>query len=160
VSDLLEIYRQRARALAEPPRDDDRKQTLVVFQLGEHRCALPLNELARIEKLGPVTPLAGVAPEVAGLVSASGRISALLWLGRLVGIDQRTAGFALYLRGEPVPLAVDEVETLERIADEDIVPWQSEPGVAGSPGATEGGIVLLGPEHLRLRLAELKGNAR
>ncbi len=151
---LEDLLRQRARELARPLDQTRPAPLVVVFQLGQQRCGLPLDDLARIEKLGPLTPLPGTRPEVAGLVSAMGRISAALWLGNLLGLENGQGSHGLFLRGESCPLCVDEVETMVRV--ETVIPWGAEPPVEESPGQTPDGILLLAPNFIRRRLAELR----
>jgi chemotaxis signal transduction protein len=97
----------------------------VVFQIGDRRCSLELQQVEEVIRLGPVTPVPAAAPTVLGAMNLRGQVVAVLDAGALAlgssdGASSTTAvppsalpakvGLLVQGRGCRVVLCVDRVE--------------------------------------------------
>jgi purine-binding chemotaxis protein CheW len=89
----------------------------VVFQIGDRRCSLELQQVEEVIRLGPVTAVPAAAPTLLGAMNLRGQVVAVLdpcalGLGEPASDGPSTAkvGLLLQARGCRVVLRVDRVE--------------------------------------------------
>lgn len=86
-----EILKKRARAAAEPPRDethDAAKSELVVFRLAHEEYALSTEWILEVAPLREYAPLPGSPPFVLGVTALRGRMLAVIDLRRLFELPE------------------------------------------------------------------------
>lgn len=77
MSDAAQILRARAKALAQPPKDEPEADTLLdvlEFRLAEERYAVEIRHVSEVHPLKELTPLPGTPAFVLGVVNVRGRI--------------------------------------------------------------------------------------
>lgn len=94
-------------AAAEPER-------MVLFVVGEHRFAVPIERIREIIPARPYTPLPGTGGHVCGLINLRGRIVTVMDLGARLGLPaaSRLPEHSIVIvehRGKLVGMAVEEV---------------------------------------------------
>jgi len=89
----------------------------VVFQIGERRCSLELQQVEEVIRLGPITPIPSAAPTVLGAMNLRGQVVAvvdpcMLAFGDAVdeGGAAARVGLLVQTRGCRLVLRVDRVE--------------------------------------------------
>lgn len=79
----------------------------VIFDLGETRCALPIDRVAEIGEVPKITPVPNVPPWLAGVANLRGDVVAVIDLRALSGLApfdrERRAGRMLIVRSAPGP---------------------------------------------------------
>jgi purine-binding chemotaxis protein CheW len=127
------VFAERAERMAARLRNNRLVDTLTVmtFQLGKERYALPLSDLAEILPFADCTPIPGCPPELSGVISIRGEIRCVIDLAMVLGlevdIDEENAGYILLLRNETHELGlrvshVHQVETIDKksLSNQDI----------------------------------------
>ena len=128
---------------------------VVVFQVGNRRCALELEQVEEVIRLGPVTPVPSPARAVTGAINVRGQVVAVLdaWamLGEPPAPRLTRGGVGLLAQAEScrVVLRVDRVEGVVPIG---------ELGSAWPPA--EGPVLLELPVLIRAVLQELQDAGR
>ncbi|RYZ53028.1 MAG: chemotaxis protein CheW, partial [Proteobacteria bacterium] len=98
------VFAERARRMAARLRHNLVVDTLTVmtFQLGKERYALPLSDLAEILPFADCTAIPGCPPELTGVISVRGEIRCVVDLAMVLGLDveldEDNAGYILLLR--------------------------------------------------------------
>ena len=117
-----EKLRRRAEALRAPVASQAAQDatTLLSFNSGDERYAVPLGEVAEIQPLDHYSPIPGSPPSIVGIIHWRGSILTLVDLGRLFGLP--SSGIADYhvsiiveTSGRRIALAAREVVDITRI---------------------------------------------
>lgn len=127
------VFAERAERMAARLRNNLVTDTLTVmtFQLGQERYALPLSDLAEILPFADCTTIPGCPAELTGVISVRGEIRCVIDLAMVLGLavehDEDNPGYILLLRNESHELGlrvthVHQVETIDRksLSNQDI----------------------------------------
>jgi len=95
------------------------EESLLHFEAGGRRFALPVTAIAEIREAGTVTPVPGTPAEIAGLIDMRGRIVTLMDLAAIFGLEAGLAPDRLAIQlAEPhghlallVPAAIQDLRT-------------------------------------------------
>lgn len=130
--EIERILRERAEALARPPRaeeDPADSVSLVVVALADERYGIPLESVREIQPLGDVTPVAGTPPFWLGLVNLRGTLFPVLALQRYLGTgvvrgEQPESAQVVLVSGGgiTVGVCVDEVVEVRTVRRAEIGP--------------------------------------
>jgi chemotaxis signal transduction protein len=132
--DRERIFRQRATALARPSvalADSERQQRIMVFHLGEERCALPLSDVVEVISGAAIAPVPGAPAYVAGVIQVRGEIRPVFRLGQLLGTAVAESSDTVALvrrRNHEVGLRIGRVEDIRTVSEADL-----QQGPAGNP---------------------------
>lgn len=140
-------------ALAPAPEQGPR---LLLFRVGGQSCALHMEHIREVERLGRVTAVPGAPGFVKGLIQLRGEILPLLDLGALLGLagEPAMAGRLIVAQAgpaePPVALMVEELNGLAPLREESVAP-------ARQPGLYRGSIEHRGRQVLWLDPAAVFG---
>ncbi|KAF0223666.1 MAG: CheW-like [Rhodospirillaceae bacterium] len=117
------VLKARARRLAAARREAapvDQGLAVLCFQVAGEAYALPLDALAEVLPLPPVTPVPGLPQSLLGVTNVRGEIRPVFNLHDMLTLPEPEAGqrcFAVYLRapGRPVGLRVNEMRRIIRL---------------------------------------------
>lgn len=129
---------------------------LLLFRVGGQSCALPMEHIREVERVGRVTPVPGAPGFVKGLIQLRGEILPLLDLGALLGLTGEPAMAARLIVAQagpaepPVALMVEELNGLAPLREETVAP-------ARQPGLYRGSIEHRGRQVLWLDPAAVFG---
>jgi len=118
---------------------------LIVFELGDRRCALDLGVVHEVVPLGPVTPVPTAPPAIVGAVNVHGQVVAVLDLGPLLGLPsagrprQGACGLLALVAEATVVLHVSRVCEVVSAG----VPEEADPARLARPVASGLGELLL-----------------
>jgi purine-binding chemotaxis protein CheW len=151
---IEEVYRRRARQLAERPADQTASATkaVLVFNLGPERYGIALSELAEVLPYRGCTAVPGTPAALLGVINLRGDIRPVADLRRLLDLtpaDDSTAGYVVMLRqqGGSVGLKVDAIDQVCPIDQAQLLPGRD--GAAPIPGSrlvkalTADGVILI-----------------
>jgi purine-binding chemotaxis protein CheW len=117
-----EIYRRRARQLAERRAAAARVSTLavLVFGLGQERYAIELSEIAEVVPYSGCSSVPGAPPALLGVLNLRGDIKSVADLKRLLGLEigeDSATGYVLFLRrpGRALGFKVDRIDQVQHI---------------------------------------------
>ena len=118
--DLSELFRERARILAEvPPEEHSGEQVAALsFQLAGEVYAIELKHLAETRRHVPLRRLPGVVPHLAGVMNLRGELIPVVDLRLVLGLGRSEAGpvvstvLVLSLKGSKLALAVDQTRDI------------------------------------------------
>lgn len=104
---------------------------LLLFRVGGQSCALHMEHIREVERVGRVTAVPGAPGFVKGLIQLRGEILPLLDLGALLGLTGEPAMAARLIVAQagpaepPVALMVEELNGLAPLREESVAPaWQ------------------------------------
>lgn len=132
--DRERIFRQRAAALALPSLatgDSERQQRIMVFHLGQERCALPLSDVVEVISGAAIAPVPGAPAYVAGVIQVRGEIRPVFHLGQLLGTAVAESSDTVALvrrRNHEVGLRIGRVDDIRTVSEVDL-----REGPAGNP---------------------------
>ena len=133
-----EIYRRRARQLADRRATSTRARTIpvLVFGLGTERYAIELSELAEVLPYSGCSPVPGAPRGLVGVLNVRGEIRSVADLRAIVGLEPGAAhgtGYVLMLRqqGQVVGFKVDTIDHVGEIDPELCRTGASAPAVPG-----------------------------
>jgi purine-binding chemotaxis protein CheW len=113
---------------------------LLVFDVGERPCALPLDAVERVVRAVAVTPLPAAPEAVRGVINVRGRVLPVYDLHKRFGLPTRAVGaddsmIIAAAAGRDVALVADGVRGVtEWDGEQAVAPEQIAPGVAGVAG--------------------------
>ncbi|MGX6448885.1 chemotaxis protein CheW [Patulibacter sp. S7RM1-6] len=104
-------------------------------RVGREHYAVPIAAVREVELLGEPTPVPGTGAHVAGVRALRGELLPVLRLARLLGIDAGAPSRIVVVEdaGRRAGLAVDAIDDIERIADDELT--------AASSPLTSGAVV-------------------
>ena len=116
------LLEQRARVLARRIATDDdagSRLSFLTFLLGQERYAIEADALVEVARPGPISPLPGTPPHVAGLTNFLGEILPVFDLALLFGLpgSVHTLTARLLVAGRERPEAGLLVDAVERVVD-------------------------------------------
>jgi twitching motility protein PilI len=100
-------------------RDPSTEPTSVHVSAGGLRLALAWDVLLEVGEAGPLTPVPGAQPWLAGLAQWRGRLITVVDAGRLFGREPSSCRALVALRGLPCEVALGVDELLGRAGDEE-----------------------------------------
>lgn len=135
---IQRIFEERARALARPLEAESAGEmvVLVVLALGAVRYGVDIHHVQEVQPLGRLTPVPGVPPRWAGLVSLRGRLYPVLDLYRHLGLPEAkpvAVGRIVLVSaaGLEVGLLVDDVPDVQPTSRAEIGPALTMAASAG-----------------------------
>jgi purine-binding chemotaxis protein CheW len=137
---LDEVYRRRARQLAERPADEHASATsaVLVFRVGAERYGLELADLAEVFAYHGCTVVPGASPALLGVINVRGEIRCVVDLRRLLQVSadsDSASGYVAMLRrqGGRIGLRIDGIDEVRRIDPADLRPVTG--GTMPAPGS-------------------------
>lgn len=151
---IEEVYRRRARQLADRQAGRAESSTLAVlaFGLGTERYAVELSDLAEVFPYRGSTAVPGAPPALLGVINVRGDIKPVVDLRSILGLragDGGGAGYVLMLRqaGRAIGFKVDAIDQVCQIDPSDFVSTGDDgatiPGSRFIKGLTADGLILL-----------------
>lgn len=117
-----EVYRRRARHMAERQAGGTASTTLavLVFGLGTERYAIELSELAEVLPYRGCTAVPGAPPALIGVINVRGEIRSVADLRRILELqpgEDSATGYVLMLRqqGRAIGFKVDTIDQVRQI---------------------------------------------
>ena len=125
--------------------------SIVVFTLGELRCAVSLEVVDRVLRAVEITPLPGAPVGVAGVINVAGQILPVYDLRRLLlqpaqGYSSRSHFILARTQRGPVALLADELEGVEPVDEGTLAAvcgFSTSPEPVAGVVRREGGLVIL-----------------
>jgi chemotaxis signal transduction protein len=155
------VLQRRAKALLTPPPSAAAAFVdFVVFRLGRGRYAVDARQAASVVAIGKATPLPGVPPFYLGLINHHGAIYPLLDMRPILGASAQdpiapTHAIVAMSDVHAVAIAADDIESLVRVDQETIAPFDEESrGHVSLQGTILDSVVIIDVPHL-LRDARL-----
>jgi purine-binding chemotaxis protein CheW len=115
---------------------DHTQVSLLLFRVGDLRCAVPVRSVQEIVPVGAAARIPGAPENVEGLVNVRGRLVTVVDGRRILDRDVGARGadpsiLLLEVAGRPLGLLVDEVADLVTVAAETLDHREDLPGVDG-----------------------------
>jgi purine-binding chemotaxis protein CheW len=150
---LVEVFRQRARALERRGRDQTAnasRVSVVVFRLGKERFGVPLVDLKQVFPRVSITPIPGKRDLLLGVANLDGTLRSVVDLNAVLNTSasDSEAGYIVLLRAAERPLAL-WIESLEGVSEIDLTTLVAFDEIASVKtanlvrGITESRIVIL-----------------
>jgi purine-binding chemotaxis protein CheW len=147
-----EILAERARALAQPPPEQQMvpdAREMIVFQVHGERLAIDMECVREVAKLEVFTPLPGAPPQIAGVTQHQGEILAVVDLAQYLGISkkglaERSPILVLGRARAEFAILADEVHDARRVQIEDRMAAVTAPRAGPCVlGVSREGVILL-----------------
>jgi purine-binding chemotaxis protein CheW len=139
---IQQLQEEIARRAEQPSAGPEEALTTLLFSLAGERCALPLNVVREVSRVGVITPLPGLPPAVLGATGLRGEVLPVLDLRRLLDLEEKPPTVdsrLLIVRHGTVTAAllVDGVEDIAGFPGEALLPPPTDAS-GGAPAFLQG----------------------
>lgn len=114
-----------------------KNQELIVFQVGDLNCSLPIQEIQEVIEPPSITEVAMGKPEIEGLINLRGRIVTIINMrvrcgSKPVDVTKTMRIIAIEMQGELMGLLVDKIEDFIHASEHNIIPVPSNTNSASA----------------------------
>lgn len=145
-----EIFAERARAIGQPPADEDGQSLLelIAFEVGTQRVAIEARYIHAVIPVSEPTPVPGVSDILVGVVNFRGVILPVFRLERLLGAEEQADEGCTIILGEHQPEFAFFAQGVEEVSDLSATelraaPWQGGADALATLGVSDGALNVL-----------------